>query len=89
VYKTVYDLCFTFTRFLCLCAGLETRRIPINRNIINSRGFKVITVTQFMIEIMFNAFMPIVRMMKSKVDVSLCERSTIRSAEIVYKRFVY
>jgi len=39
--------------------SLETRRKSINRNIINSRGFKVISVTQFIIEVMFNVFVPI------------------------------
>jgi len=38
---------------------METRIKQINRNIINSRGFKAIIVPQFIIEVMFNVFMPI------------------------------
>ena len=57
----MYDLCFKFTTFLDLYAVFETQRIPVNRNIINSRGFKVIMVTKFIIEVIFKVLMPILK----------------------------
>jgi hypothetical protein len=59
MFISVHDLCFKFAAFFDLCAVLETQRKPNNRNIINSRGFEVIIVTKFIIEVMFNAFIPI------------------------------
>jgi len=59
MFISVYDLCSKFTALFDLYAVLDTRKKPVNINIINLRGFKVIIVTQFVTEVMFNTFMPI------------------------------